>query len=206
MTGRTWAAQQSRREGRLEGERKKVSGLKSRRGHAVLSSVLTATGPQAAYGNAEGRLKRFSDRNFVSATGTSRWRRRWCRRGPAGSRSGSRSRGSPLSCGCRSRRENAPDWPANLRQRQTGHPGSGDPDESLVPVTASLLSGGDWQAVNERRQPADDRRGGDRDRGWRPPGQREPAGHRSVHRNGKRLPEVKRTSGSAEVRPSRRPR
>ena len=59
MTGRAWAARQSRPEGRLEGERKKVSGLKSRRGHAVLSSVLTATGPQATYGNAEGRLKRF---------------------------------------------------------------------------------------------------------------------------------------------------
>ena len=60
MTGRTRASRQSRRERRLKGERKKVSGLKSRRGHAVLSSVLTATGPQAAYGNAEGRLKRFS--------------------------------------------------------------------------------------------------------------------------------------------------
>jgi hypothetical protein len=37
-----------------------VSGLKSRRGHAVLSSILNPTGPQATYGNAEGRLKRFS--------------------------------------------------------------------------------------------------------------------------------------------------
>jgi hypothetical protein len=41
MTGRTRAARQSRPEGQLEGERKKVSGLKSRRGHAVcpLSSL-----------------------------------------------------------------------------------------------------------------------------------------------------------------------
>src|SRR5260370_9314681 len=40
MTGRARAARQSRREGRLEGERK-VSGLKGRRGHAVcpLSSL-----------------------------------------------------------------------------------------------------------------------------------------------------------------------
>jgi len=32
-----------------------------------LSSVLTATGPQVIYGNAEGRLKRFSDRDFAAA-------------------------------------------------------------------------------------------------------------------------------------------
>jgi hypothetical protein len=36
-TGRRWAARRSRREGRLGGE--KVSGLMSRRGHAVSSSV-----------------------------------------------------------------------------------------------------------------------------------------------------------------------
>src|SRR5215469_15203308 len=41
MTGRARVARQSRRKGRLEGERKRVSGLKSRRGHAVcpLSSL-----------------------------------------------------------------------------------------------------------------------------------------------------------------------
>lgn len=35
------------------GERKKVSGLESRRGHAVLSSVLIHDGPQATYGDAD---------------------------------------------------------------------------------------------------------------------------------------------------------
>jgi hypothetical protein len=46
--------------GSAKSERKKASGLKSRRGHAVLSSVLTATRPQATYLNAKGRLKRIS--------------------------------------------------------------------------------------------------------------------------------------------------
>ena len=38
----------------------KVSGLESRRDHAVQSSVFAATGPPATYGKAQARLKRFS--------------------------------------------------------------------------------------------------------------------------------------------------